>query len=478
MVYPVTMHSPPWRRSSTLLLVPLLGIALALRLWAALGAPATLQGDGVMYDELAWNLVSQGIYGLAGPDGRAAPMVVREPGLPGLLALVYAGAGHSPLAGRLAQALLGTATCGLAFLLGRRLLGSDRAGLLAAGFLALSTGPAFHVRGLLTETLAAFLLTAALALTLARVPRSWELGLAGGLLGWLVLSRFQYAPLVVLLGLLYLPTLPRARRGTLLWAAVGFLLVMSLWWGRNYATFGQWILARPYHVGKAYDPAAFVPEGYFRWLQTWVADEDHHGRFRFLVVPDPADVPPEVTADPRERARVERLLLAMRERGSGRLAEDLLTPEADAEFAELAALREEREGRLGFALLVGRRAWNLWVDLPARTGVLGLTLPDPASIRERGAAREAARGGLVALHWLQYPVMLLALLGVRARGRSLTWAILWVSVAWSTFFHAWLGPIESRCLLTTWPSTAILAAAGLLSLGQETGGREQEPVQT
>lgn len=441
------------------LLILILVLALALRLGIAFRTPGAPAGDGLMYDELAWNLVSRGVYGVAGPDGSVAPGVVREPGFPAFLASVYAVAGHSPLAARVAQALVGTATCALVFLLGRRLLGSAAAGLMAAGMLAVSTGPAFHGRHLLTETWAAFLLTAALALTLARVPRPVELGVAGGLLGWFVLTRFQYGPLVILIGLLYLPTLPGKSRPALVWAAAGFLLVMSVWWVRNYAAFQQVILARPFHVAHAYDPHAFVPEGYFRWLRTWVADEEQHARWRYVGLPDSADVPPEAVADAAERARVERLVREMGRGGRDRLPEEALTPEADTEFDELATRREAREGAAGYTALVARRAWNLWRDLPERTGILGLTLPDATSVRERGLAREAIRAGLVLVHWFQYPVALLALGGAVLRGRDWTWAILWGSVAYATLFQAWLGGMESRCLLTTWPLTVVLAAA-------------------
>ncbi len=115
------------------------------------------------------------------------------PGYYYFLATVYALAGHSYLAVRIAQALVGTLTCMLVYLLGKAAFGGS-AGLLAAAFSAIYPPLIFYSGVLLTETLSTFLLAATALLLLTggnrdASQRTILLILAGFSLGFAALTR-------------------------------------------------------------------------------------------------------------------------------------------------------------------------------------------------------------------------------------------------------------------------------------------------
>ena len=113
------------------------------------------------------------------------------PGYYYFLAGIYAIAGHSYLAVRIAQSLLGALTCVGIYLMGKELFG-DTAGLLAAAAAAVYPPLIFYTGVLLTETLSVFLLSATVCLLLrySRQPsRHALLGVAGLLLGCAAITR-------------------------------------------------------------------------------------------------------------------------------------------------------------------------------------------------------------------------------------------------------------------------------------------------
>src|SRR5262249_9241746 len=121
-------------------------------------------------------------------DGR--PTSFRAPGWPIFLAGVYALAGRSPVIVYLVCSALGAASCGLAYALGRELLDESHArlaGLLTAFYLPdiwfatlyLSENLFVPLLALAAWLMVRFLKTGSLSL----------IGLAGLVLGWLVLTR-------------------------------------------------------------------------------------------------------------------------------------------------------------------------------------------------------------------------------------------------------------------------------------------------
>jgi 4-amino-4-deoxy-L-arabinose transferase-like glycosyltransferase len=197
-------------RAALAILVAILALALGLRLAYAIEGRDHPPPDAVVYGQIAANLYEDGEFSAAGPEIRRInqPTSAYSPGLPLLLAATYGLTGgiHEQLA-RIALALLGGASVGLTYLLGRR-LGGAGAGLLAAAALAIYPALLEYQGLLLSEPLASFLLVAAvLALLRAgdrrRLP--WSV-LAGALLGVLALVRAEYLVVALLL-----PALALAR---------------------------------------------------------------------------------------------------------------------------------------------------------------------------------------------------------------------------------------------------------------------------
>jgi 4-amino-4-deoxy-L-arabinose transferase-like glycosyltransferase len=154
-------------------------------------APPVTWGDDRSYDAIAMRLVVKHQY-----VNNWYP-----PGYPLLLALVYALFGHSLIAARMIQAVLGAMTCVVTYFLARRLFG-ERAGLLAASLLAIYPGHVYMSWRIMGETLYMLLVVAAtvLALQLSRNPRPLPivaLGAGMGLANLVKSNLFVYLPLLI-----------------------------------------------------------------------------------------------------------------------------------------------------------------------------------------------------------------------------------------------------------------------------------------
>ncbi|MDY7011812.1 MAG: glycosyltransferase family 39 protein [Planctomycetota bacterium] len=116
--------------------------------------------DSAGYDALARSLAERGEFSRT-PDGPAE--LFRTPGYPIFLAYVYSLSGNSVHAALAVQILLDVGLCGLVYLLGARLF-DRRVGLWAAGLQAVSTVAIASSVQILSDSLFAFLLTAAILL--------------------------------------------------------------------------------------------------------------------------------------------------------------------------------------------------------------------------------------------------------------------------------------------------------------------------
>src|SRR5258708_7627281 len=97
-----------WRNKLFFLLVTL--AALALRLFFVFRFPH-ITGDSLVYGDIARNLLDHGILGLSDGSG-ASQTLIRVPGYPGFLALVFSVFGQEHYtAGLVVQAVLDTNTC-------------------------------------------------------------------------------------------------------------------------------------------------------------------------------------------------------------------------------------------------------------------------------------------------------------------------------------------------------------------------------
>lgn len=234
------MTSPLARRQISAAAMSILMLALVVRLTAVLLIHNAQYSDSVWYDNAATRLATIHEYGVS---GRSAWF---PPGYPMFLAAIYAFAGHSQLAGRIANAVLGAITCLLVYLTGRRLVG-ERQGLAAGALVAIWPNLVFHTLILDSETLSAAQFTAVIWIgTLPADTRRafWLRAVAFGLLlGWSMLTRPAAAILVVAVAT-YWALQTRSPREIVRVLAVPVLIASVFivgWSARNRAQFGEWI---------------------------------------------------------------------------------------------------------------------------------------------------------------------------------------------------------------------------------------------
>jgi 4-amino-4-deoxy-L-arabinose transferase-like glycosyltransferase len=196
---------------ATLAILAVLALAgLGLRIGYAVEQPSSPPPDAEAYARIAENLYLDGSFD-ARPEGVARdvqPSSAYSPGLPLLVAGIYwvSGGVHFTLA-LVLLAVLGASAIPMAYLLGRR-FGGPVAGLIAAGAIAFYPALLEYQGLLLTEPLAAFLLSASLVAFFwaadahGRTPWPWLA--VGSLFGLLALVRPEYLPLVLGLPLVWL----------------------------------------------------------------------------------------------------------------------------------------------------------------------------------------------------------------------------------------------------------------------------------
>ncbi len=163
------------------------GAAGVLRLAHAVSVSSSpiggiLVGDAKSYD--AWART------LSGGDWLGTEVFYQAPLYPYFLGVLYALFEPSPATARLAQALLGSAGCGLLALAGRAWFG-PRAGI-AAGALAAAYAPSIFFDGLIQKSALDFVLAALLLWTLGRARSGTGLGwpaASGAVLGAFSLTR-------------------------------------------------------------------------------------------------------------------------------------------------------------------------------------------------------------------------------------------------------------------------------------------------
>jgi 4-amino-4-deoxy-L-arabinose transferase-like glycosyltransferase len=293
------LDAPPRRR---LLEVPDRRFALALgaiallgfavRAWSATHPVVDPGPDADAYASLARALFEHHSYGSPGQTSTSD----WSPGAPLLFGAVYwLTGGVNPEAARLVVALLGAVMVVFTFLIARRLAGRW-AGLVAA--LLVATYPTYIENNgqLLSEPLAAFLLTAALLgmLWAAERGRVWAWAIPGVTLGALVLTRPEYQAICVVFAALVAwrlwrdTSVRRAVSGVAVLAACAAVVVIP-WMARNHAEVGQWTVSTG--GGKALFVATFLP-GDGRQVPT-----KRELMRRFLGAKDPITTP-ELKAQP------------------------------------------------------------------------------------------------------------------------------------------------------------------------------------
>lgn len=362
-------------------------VGLAFRIFLVLRFPF-FADDSRVYEDLAGNWLRFHVYGLSSA-GSVVPADIRVPGYPAFLALVYLVIGRGQRAIALAQAFLDLGTCflvaSLAALLhtGQPLWRRRSAVGLAALWLAVSCPLVANYAAVpLTEVLATLLTASALLAFVSgflatacqkgntKRPAGGRMFFAGGLLTGLgTLVRPETPLLLIALAVVvtaryrYRADWTRLLRLGLL-TAIGFLLPLAPWAARNWVRFHEVQFVSPRYAAT---PDETVPRGLYAWTATWLF------RFRdvYLVpwnigtdVVALQDLPPYAFDSPGERARVAAILDQYNKT-------TCLTPELDAQFAQLARERTARHPLRTYLWVPLERAATMW--LTPRTELLPIS---------------------------------------------------------------------------------------------------------
>ncbi len=241
--------------------------ALLLRLLFVILLPLDA-GDSQGYEESARHLLS----GLGFSDNLHWP-----PLYPGFLAGVYLLFGHSPLAVRIIQAFLGAATCLAVFFIGKRVFGDRRRALLGALLTAFSPSLIAASSYILTETLTAFLLVAAVLLLLkAREEEGRKVWFFSGvILGLTTLARpvTLLFPFFLLAGFLVFSQKKARDVFFLVIFCLGMASSILPWTIRNAFVFRRFI---PVSVGSGFNlwVGSYLPwNGDYNWKDFGDAEE-------------------------------------------------------------------------------------------------------------------------------------------------------------------------------------------------------------
>ncbi len=257
-----------------------LAAGLALRLWYIARA-GRVDGDTLIYGNIAKNWMLHGVYGFATSAKGLLPTLIRLPGYPIFLAACFRifGVDHY-VAVMYVQCLFDLFTCLLIAALARRLFG-QRAAIVALWLSAVCPFTATYVAAPLTEILTLFTIT----LTFYSLERWRSAGLGFNRWLWATTVTMAYSvllrpeqgmlPAVVVPAMVWMSWrspdgLPLSRK---LWpvavAAICVVLPLAPWAVRNWRTFH---VIQPLAPRSATDPGENIPRGFQHWYRTWAVD--------------------------------------------------------------------------------------------------------------------------------------------------------------------------------------------------------------
>jgi len=431
--------------------------AVALRLLFIFRFPALLT-DSFVYGDIAKNWLQHGIYGLSGPE-EITPTDIRLPGYPAFLAAVFAVFGMEHYRAVLVmQMFVDIGTCFVIADMARRTL-SPKAAKAAFLLAALCPFLANYAAAALTETLEIFFTALALDFAIAglTVFESWRVrpwlgcgsAIAAAILlrpdGGLLLIAVESYLLVVLLR----SWRNRSRTTHMLRAAlaVGLIALAPLvpWGFRNWHTLHRFQPLAPRYANQEDE---YVPQGFNRWVKTWMADYASVEEIYWPVPGDPvpADKLPARAFDSGTQQQQTVQLLAE--------YNDALhfTPELDARFAALGAHRIHDNRQRYYFWLPAVRIVDMW--LRPRTELL------PCDSRWWEFNDDPQWSALaVALGIINLLYVGAAVAGL-ARGRFIPHVGLLLSfVILRSVFLGTLENPEPRYILECYPAVILLAAA-------------------
>lgn len=216
-----------------------MGLALVLRI----GFGLTLSGLTASSDEVHWDGMARSFWlsGVLHPDVGT----YRPPLYPLMLSGIYRMTGYAPIAARIWQALIGTATCVVLYKIGQR-IGGERVGVTSAVLGSIYPLFIFFSGVLMAETLLVFLTVSVLLLVLRfeSVPTVGRAGALGAVLGLSALCKPILLPWVALFLLPWWCScrLGKGRRFIVMLVAVGSIaLMIAPWTLRNALVTGYFV---------------------------------------------------------------------------------------------------------------------------------------------------------------------------------------------------------------------------------------------
>jgi 4-amino-4-deoxy-L-arabinose transferase-like glycosyltransferase len=439
-----------------------LAAGLLLRLWF-LWHPMPLDEDTGVYAEFAKNLFHHGIYGDEA-DGVISPTLIRLPGYPLFLALVFRlfgwGNFNAVLVVQIGFDLLG---CWLIASFVREQV-SERAGTIALFLAALCPFTAAYSTIALTECLSVFAVSLALW-SAGRMLRAQTAGLrdrkamltASVAMAMAVLLRPDGALVAVAVAAALVWYAWRECRlaAGLKTAAVCCVLAglpLVPWTVRNWRTFH---VIQPLAPRRVNNPGEPVNYGFYRWMNTWSVDFVSTGNVFWQVgtaAIDINDLPSRAYDSPEQRAQTAEVLAEYN-------LQKTVTPALDAKFAALAQQRVRAHPILCMVWVPALRVADM--ALRPRTEMLGLDADWWRFDEHRVESLEAVGLGL-----LNLALVVAALWGV-VRGR-----VPWVAMAvvYVLLRCALLSTMENSEPRYTLEAMPMLIAGAACALG-EAGSR-------
>jgi 4-amino-4-deoxy-L-arabinose transferase-like glycosyltransferase len=421
-------------------------------------------GDSLIYGDIARNWLDHGIYGLSHAEG-PQPTWIRLPGYPALLAACFVLFGrehyHAVL---LVQIVVDVVACFFIADLARRTL-SERAGRIAFLLAALCPFTANYTVAPLAETLSIFFATVALdcAVTAfmasedgrhARTAWTWcGVAVSAG-----IMLRPDSGILLVVIGLFLLWRMWKrpAERGRLFWAGVLVLGIsiapLLLWTLRNWRDFHRF---QPLAPRYASDPDEFVPDGFDKWMRTWVVDYVSTEEVYWQVPGDDVDLnnlPSRAFDNEQQREQTQVIFGDYRKT-------HFIGPELNARFAELANKRIRRHPLRYYLWLPILRSTDMW--LRPRTEMLPLDTRWWEYADDPSACIIATLWGLLNALFLFAAVM-----GVVRGPRPRYLALMLLFVLMRSSFLGTMENPEPRYTLECYPVVFVLGAAWMSGFGR------------
>lgn len=217
---------------------------------------ATAWTDQSGYQRLGASLATTGQFTRYADTDVFVPEVIRTPGYPAFVAVIYLlfGVGND-LAVAIAQALVFAAICWMVFAIARKAAG-DRSAIVAGVMTALYSPLPYFGSLILTELWTAFMATAAVLVCLRATQRGRlaDYAFAGALFSATTLVRPAFFLMPFFFAIAVPLLVKQQRKATALkgWAALVFTaaLVMSPWFLYNYVNLGQITLSPAGGIGR------------------------------------------------------------------------------------------------------------------------------------------------------------------------------------------------------------------------------------